>query len=516
MVTSRRQWLHCAAGTASLCLATGDVLSGLSALGAEPPADKIRFGPDLEPIVRLIEDTPRTDCVRVFVGELERGLPYRKFLAASLFASIRRARSNHEVYKLHALHQVSMDVVAEERLLPLFWGLNGFKQRQEDFTLESMRAWRGPVPAADRAAGQFQESLSIGDLEQCEAAIVALCRGQGPRVTMEQLWQHGCRNGGTGGHMAICLANCFRALEAVGWEEAEPALRFVVQDWFALNYVRPDRYHQPNQVRVEQHLSELPLDWPGQHADRAATIELLTQIRDGDGDKASALALEQLRRGIGAQSVWDAVHLATAELLVRHKDGWGLASRPLHSNTSTNAMHYAFRAATAPVTRLLILLQAVAWATEKTGGDRAAGGLRDLSLTALPAMDVPDSSEQAIAEIFDQLPKRHYRWDKSEGAVLMYGTRSDADEACRKAFVLTRDRPSAVPLFVQTARSWLCRKASNDTHEYKFLAAILEDAGWVSREWRPNLLAAAVHYFHGSQSPDNAVIQQAREALGKV
>jgi hypothetical protein len=98
-------------------------------------------------------------------------------------------------------------------------------------------------------------------------------------------------------------------------------------------------------------------------------------------------------------------------------------------------------------------------------------------------------------------------------AVLTYGTRADADEACRKMFVLARERPDAVPLFVQTAHSWLCRKASNDTHEYKFLAAILEDAGRVSSEWRPHLLAAAVHYFHGDRSPDNAVIQQAREAL---
>jgi hypothetical protein len=71
----------------------------------------------------------------------------------------------------------------------------------------------------------------------------------------------------------------------------------------------------------------------------------------------------------------------------------------------------------------------------------------------------------------------------------------------------------AVPLFVQTAHSWLCLKASNDTHEYEFLAAILEDVGWVSPGWRPHLPAASVHYFHGDKSPDNPVIRQAREAL---
>ena len=126
---------------------------------------------------------------------------------------------------------------------------------------------------------------------------------------------------------------------------------------------------------------------------------------------------------------------------------------------------------------------------------------------------MPASNENAVAEIFAQLPNRHYRWDRQRGAVLSYGTRAHADEACRKVFALVRTRPAAVPLFVQTAHSWLCRKASNDHHEYKFLAAILEDAGWVSPTWRPHLLAASVHYFHGDRSPDNSVIEQAREAL---
>ena len=47
------------------------------------------------------------------------------------------------------------------------------------------------------------------------------------------------------------------------------------------------------------------------------------------------------------------------------------------------------------------------------------------------------------------------------------------------------------------------------------LAAIVEDIDWVSPEWRPHLLAASVHYFHGAQSPDNSVIQQVREMLPK-
>src|SRR5262249_40718042 len=162
---------------------------------------------------------------------------------------------------------------------------------------------------------------------------------------------------------------------------------------------------------------------------------------EGKAEPASALAIEQLRRGVRAQALWDAVHLATAELLVRHKDGWGLASRPLHSNTSTNALHYAFRTATLPATRPLALLTAVAWATDRSGGDRASGGLRDLAITDLPAIKLPASSEDAVAEIFAQLPARHYRWDaKERKAQLTYGRRADADDACRKVFVLAKER----------------------------------------------------------------------------
>ena len=124
MNTTRRRFLQ-AAGTVSLCLADGTALQGLAAFAAEPPPERIQFGPDLEPVVRLMEETPRDQCVRVFLDELQRGLPYRRFLAASLFAGIRRVHSNHEVYKIHAVHQVGMDVRPEERLLPLFWALNG-------------------------------------------------------------------------------------------------------------------------------------------------------------------------------------------------------------------------------------------------------------------------------------------------------------------------------------------------------------------------------------------------------
>src|SRR5262249_5672300 len=165
-----------------------------------------------------------------------------------------------------------------------------------------------------------------------------------------------------------------------------------------------------------------------------------------------------------------------------------------------------------PRTRLLALLQAVAWAAGRTGGDLA--DLRDVKIAELSAAKVPAKEEDAVAEVFALLPSRTYRWDaEGKKAVLGYGKREEAEEACRKGFVLAKERPDVVPLFLQAAHSWLCRKANDDAHEYKFLAAILEDAACVSPAWQPHLLAASVHYFHGTQTPDNPVMQHVREAL---
>src|SRR4051812_36020472 len=113
MHATRRRFLGTAAGTASLGVADVTSLGGLRAFAEAEPAtvpEKVRFGPDIEPIVRLIEETPRHRCVAALIEELRRGLPYRRFLAGVFFAGIRRLNSNHDVYKIQPVHQVSMAV----------------------------------------------------------------------------------------------------------------------------------------------------------------------------------------------------------------------------------------------------------------------------------------------------------------------------------------------------------------------------------------------------------------------
>ena len=53
----------------------------------------------------------------------------------------------------------------------------------------------------------------------------------------------------------------------------------------------------------------------------------------------------------------------------------------------------------------------------------------------------------------------------------------------------------------------------NDTHDYKFSSAVLEDFYHVSPAWRNRCLAASMFQLRGSQSPDNALVKRTRAAF---
>src|SRR5262249_51168692 len=132
MPTTRRRFLQTIAGTATLGLTDVATLERLRIFADEksPVPEKVRFGPDIEPIVRLIEETPRAGCARVPIGHLQKGFPYPPLLAGVFFAGTPPLNSSHDVYKIQPVHQVSTQLRPEERLLPLFWAVDGLKTRQ--------------------------------------------------------------------------------------------------------------------------------------------------------------------------------------------------------------------------------------------------------------------------------------------------------------------------------------------------------------------------------------------------
>src|SRR5438128_6694210 len=90
--TSRRNFLRTAV-MAGAAVGLGEwaklvPLSPATADEVKVTPDLVRFSPDIEPIVRLIEETPREKCVAMMIGQLEQGLPNRNFLAGLYLANI--------------------------------------------------------------------------------------------------------------------------------------------------------------------------------------------------------------------------------------------------------------------------------------------------------------------------------------------------------------------------------------------------------------------------------------------
>ncbi|HET6407175.1 MAG TPA: hypothetical protein VFG14_04780, partial [Chthoniobacteraceae bacterium] len=319
------------------------------------------------------------------------------------------------------------------------------------------------------------------------------------------LWEFAPRNlSGNLGHPAIALANGLRTLEVMGWQHSAVALRYVTR--YIAGY-DGDKTYAANLDKTKRTASALPVDWMSAVADKDATIALFKLLHAGKDQEARDLILAELASGrMKAGSVWDAISLSAADSVFRHKIGGGALGAQIHAVTTTNALRFGFDLVDDPQVKVINLLQAVGVICDFYVRNMIReGNLRELSLIDLKQDQAPTSG--AMRDVFEMLPfkaREHFEPKKGE--------REASDSACQLAFSLLNDQKNQQS-FMQTARSYLCVKASLDPHDIKFPAAIFEDAAHASAPWRPFLLAASVHSLHGSQSPDTTVLLQVRDAI---
>ena len=509
---TRRRFLR-----ATAAASVGGVAAGVADLGFLLPLshaaaaettldpDQIRYGRDLAPIVRLVRDTPREDCVRVFIGQLEAGLSYKDFLSSLLLASLERG-DPHQVAQVYSAHRISTEARTEERLLPLFWVLDRIKGGFEEAPATPPSAPPTDLPAAGRAPAIFDQAIVALDPDRAERALLAIARDHGARSAMSRLWLYGARRtAGTLGHHPIMVANIWRTLDAMNWQHADHVLRYLAG---ALATNDSDRTYAPNLARIERLLPTLPADWASTTGrSRAAALDLYNLMRHGDANATCDFICAQLSSAKAkAGTIWDAIHLVAADLLVRYKTGGTpVGGMLIHAVTSTNALRFGFECSPDPRARLLMTLQAAAALGEIfIRPAQKENELRNLNLLDLKPDGDPTTS---AADVFAVLPFKGDLYTQKHPS-----ERDASDAACRAAFTLLSE-PKNEKSFCETARTFLCTKATYNPHDMKYPAAAFEDAAHVSPEWRPYLLAASVHALHGPNSPDAKALTRAREAL---
>ncbi|MGH9722603.1 MAG: hypothetical protein ACRD8O_20525, partial [Bryobacteraceae bacterium] len=480
----------------------------LTAAESRVTPDVVQMRPEIEPLVRLMEQTPREKCAEMLAAQLRGGASYRDLLAALFLAGVRNINPQppgfamHCVFVIHSAHQMSLDAPAGERLLPLFYALDNFKAAQDrdakaqggDYT---MGAIKGTLPAPERAASEFTAAMEAWDQERAERAVVALARHRSGPDVIEMLWRYGARDYRNIGHKAIYVANAARTLHTIGWQHAEPVLRSLVLGLLDFGrqqqvngYALDDQCYAGNLKRLKE--TKLPEKWVEDRGDQAAASEILAVMREASPDEACADVASRLAKGkASAGSVWDAVHLASAELRMRARQSAALVS--IHSVTSANAMHHAYLAASDPQVRFLLALQGVGWMVQfrKFAGARE-DALRKFEIPSMEPSAENAAPEKALEEIFAAIP-------------------ANVDAAAARVFRLAPDVPARNAFFAGAMRYTVSRAA--EVHYYKYLAALIEDVPLVSPEWQPHMLATAVYYIKGANDAETAPMKRAREVL---
>src|SRR6266511_4324968 len=175
--TSRRDFLKTAATTGA-SLGMGDLsflsrLPGVSRAEARLDDKSVRFHPEIEPLARLLEETPRERLLEEVAARIKRGLSYRELLAALLLAGVRNIQPRPVGFKFHAVlvvnsaHLASLSSPDEDRWLPIFWALDYFKDSQAadakagDWTLSALD--EKAVPSVDTARRAFTEAMDNWD-----------------------------------------------------------------------------------------------------------------------------------------------------------------------------------------------------------------------------------------------------------------------------------------------------------------------------------------------------------------
>lgn len=500
----RRRFLAATAGGLGL----SGLLHSLGPLSAEEVnMDRgiARFSGDVEPLVQFLEKTPRNQLIEQTAIRVKNGLSYRELLTALLLAGVRNVQPRPSVgFKFHAVlvvnsaHLASISSADEDRWLPIFWAIDNFKSSQArdesegDWTLGKVD--ESAVPPAHQAATRLREALDRWDESAADAAITGLVRNFGANEVFDELAAYAGRDFRSIGHKVIYLSNATRTLKTIGWEYAEPVMRSLV-------YAMLNHHGEPNPStsdlaadrpgrRNRELQSELPQQWLGGKLDDGATRDLIQALHQCSASEASEHVVELIARGVAVQSIWDALFASAAELTMRQR---GIVS--LHAVTTTNALHHAFQTASDDKTRQFLMLQNASFLPMFRDEASDRGSLADRHIDSLAAeSDDPGNhdNESAIPSVFAGLTKNRM-----------------AASADAYRYLSAGGDPQA---FVDHARRLVFLKG-NDSHDYKFSSAALEDYRAMSPNWSRRYLAASVFQLHGQSERTRPLVGRIQKAL---
>jgi len=468
--------------------------------GACTPNAKVRAS-DVEPLIRLLEETPRSQVLEAVGAKILEGASYLEVLAALLLAGVREVQPRPTVgYKFHTVlavisyHLIGRGLAGRDRWLPVFWGIDYFKVAQASDAAEG--DWRldaideAAMPSAQKAGLALVKAMHRWDEPAADVAAAAVARHLQPESAFELFYPLGARDFRSIGHKAIFVMCAQRTLRLIGWEHAELVLRSLAYALLMHEGGNPaDRDDLADRPwrRNEKIVGRIRGDWADGQPNSEATTELLAVLRSGSYEDATDAVIERLNHGASPSSIWDAIFCGAAELQLRLPN---IVS--LHAVTTTRAIHHAYRTTGQDQTRRLLLLQNAAMLPMFRDAAKQRGRLQDAPIDELEPIAPKVSDEVAVKEIFEDLGEQRRA-------------------AAQKILGYLRSRRPA-RLLVEGIRRLVALKGDG-AHDFKFTSAALESFQHVSEAWRGRYLACGAMHFGGLDQRDNAVVARTRAAL---
>ena len=460
----RRRFLKTAGAGALLGLGDLGFLGRLRPVSADEakldPA-VVRFRPEIEPLVALLEETPRGRLLEEVAARINRGTSYQEVLAALLLAGVRNIQPRPSVgFKFHAVlvvnsaHLASLASPDSDRWLPIFWALDHFKDSQARDDREGH--WTmGPVdesavPPARKAREAFVDAMERWDEGAADAAVVALARTSGEAEVFELFHRLGARDFRSIGHKAIYVSNARRTLQCIGWQARRagpPLARLCPPQRRGGTATLRRRTYPPTAPGARTRSASIGSPKAGGAARssprRPPTCSRPSDrpTRPGPRTRWSSCSTE----GVAPQSLWDAMFDGAGELVMRQP---GIVA--LHAATTTNALRYAFQAVGDDRTRRLLLLQNAAFLTlfrEALGG---RGRVADRRISDYVGDAGTGTGPETIEAIFAKIGE-----DRAEASHHAY------------AYLQSGGDPAAL---IDAARRLVFLKG-NDAHDYKYSSA---------------------------------------------
>lgn len=497
-VTRRGMLKSGAAVAGPLTLGLSASLPRVSAQSARLPDGAVRFQPQIEPLVQLLENTERDKLFAAVAEKIRQGVSYRQWVAATFLAAIRNVEPRpsvgyqfHSVLVVNSAHLASLAARDQERWLPLFWAMDYFKRcqardsRQGNWTMAAVSEDR--LPSADTAVAKLRAAMEQWDVEAADHAAAAAARSAPAHVLFDLFSEFGARDFRSIGHKSIYVAGAFRVLGVIGWHYAEPVMR-------GLAYALLNHTGDPNPAKSDLEVDRAGRanwklakswrrDWLAGRTDDAATVSLVEAARQASPLELSTATADIIAEQIDPRSVYDGLYASAAELVMRQP-----AIVPLHAMTTTNAIHYLYQHVSSDPLRRWLMLQNAAFLAHFRDAAEGRQRLADRKITDIHAGEASPSLPEVFAAV---------------------GTRTDGQ--ANQVYAYLRNGGNAQS-FLRQARQLVFEKG-DDAHDYKYSSALLEDYYPRTPAWRDRILSAGSYLLAGSGNNDTNLPEKVRDAF---